>query len=295
MCSRSRLIAEGNVQIDASENVVNGANGGTILGTAGGAFTVNAPMEATTILVPTSPLTFNGAGGLISLTALGGPLTVNSRIQVSSNDPDAPVPEVRRSASGGMIILESGLTTGTGISLSSTASLLSLLNATAPGPGGSISLTTAGSDIISNGATIQADRGTIALQHSAAPSVGTAQITLDGGTIQSETLLASSRGNLNVGTTLPVNLMAVTISLLATNNVAWDGGTLSATAVNSSGNVTVQAGNDIIIDSALLIERFNGGITDGLNLTINAGGNLQAASTFNAHHRRQRLDDRRKH
>jgi hypothetical protein len=155
------------------------------------------------------------------------------------------------------------------------------LNSAAPGPGGSITLTTQGSDIITNGATLEADRGTITIQHTAAPSAGTAQITLDGGAITSETLLASSRGNLSVGATAPVNLSAVTLSLLGTNNVTWNGATVDATAVNSTGNVTVQAGNDISLLNAVFIRRFAGGITDGINLTLAAGGNLQATHEFN--------------
>ena len=273
-----RLMAENNIQINAAESLSNGTNGGFLRGIAGGSLGVNAPIDATTGLVPSSPATFVGAGGTVSLSALGGTLSVASRIQVSSNDPAAVPSQVHRSASGGGIGLDSGLTTGTGITLSGTASLLSLLDPKAPGPGGSITLTTPGSDIVSNGATIQADRGTITIAHSAAPSAGTAQITLDGGTISSETLLASSRGDLSVGSTTPVNLSAVTLSLLASRNLTWSGGVLIATASGSSGNVTFQSGNDITITNAFNIQRSNGGITDGLNLLLFAGRNFQANS-----------------
>src|SRR5256714_11412334 len=210
------------------------------MGTAGGSFTVNAPLTATTGLIAAGPNVSGGAGGIVSLSALGGTLSVDSQIQVSSNDPAiALTPTFRRSVSGGAIGLNSGLTTGTGISLTSNASLLSLLNPAAPGPGGSITLTTPGSDIITNGATIQADRGTITIQHTAAASVGTAHITLNGGTISGETLPDSSRGDLMIGSTTPVNLSAVTLSLLATRNLSWSGGTLIAAASSSNGNVTL--------------------------------------------------------
>jgi len=277
-----RLIAENNIQIDATEAVFNGQNGGTIRGTAGGSLAVNGSLFASTASIPRSPLNFVGAGGTISLSALGGTLSVDSSIQVSSNDPTPPLTiSVRRSANGGQISLDSGLTAGTGITLTSNARLLSLLHPGAPGPGGSITLTTPGGDIISNGATIQADRGTITIQHSAPASVGTARITLDGGTISSETLIASSRGDLTIGTLTPVNLFAVTLSLLASNNLTWNGGTLTATATNSSGTVTLQALNDLALTSSLVLQRSSGGITDGLNLSITAGRNLQTSGGLN--------------
>jgi len=272
-----RLLAENNIQINAPESLTNGANGGTLRGIAGGSLAVNSPVDTQTASV--GPGVFSGAGGSVSLSAVGGPVTVGSRIQTSYNT--AVGVSGSRSASGGSIGLDSGLTTGTGISLTPNASLLSLLNPAALGPGGSITLSTPGSDIVSNGPTIQADRGTITIQQSAAASVGTGQITLNGGTITSETLLASSRGDLTIGTTNPINLFAVTLSLLANGNLAWSGGTFSAAAGNSSGNVTVQAGNDISLTGALVIQRSNGGITNGLNLSINAGRNLTTNGGLN--------------
>lgn len=270
-----RVLSEQSINLAAPESLFSGANGGTLLATAGGTIAENSLIETPTAFISTGT---SGNGGTVSLTALGGPITVNNRIQTSFNDPNPSVPGtlIRRSATGGVINLTSGVTTGTGITLSSNASLLSLLNGAAPGPGGSITLSTSGSDIVTNGATLQADRGTITIQHTAAASAGTAQITLNGGTITAETLLASSRGNLTVGTTSPVNLNAVTLSLLASNDLAWNGGSLSATAVNSSGNVTIQSGNDLSITGATTINRSSGGITDGLNIFINAGRNLQA-------------------
>jgi hypothetical protein len=131
-----------------------------------------------------------------------------------------------------------------------------------------------GSDIVSQGAALQADRGTISIQ-TAAASTGTAQITLNGGSVQSETLLASAQGNLNIGTTTPVNLSAITLSLLASNNISWSGGTYVASASASTGTVIVQAGNDISIANALDIERSSSGTTVGLGLRIDAGRNLQ--------------------
>jgi hypothetical protein len=268
-----RLLSEGVIQFNSPISLQNGVNGGTLTGISEGTFFGNGFVDTPTASVPAG--TFLGAGGNVSLTATNATLNVNSPIRVSYDDAGAG----RHSASGGSIGLNSGLTTGTGINLGSDSShLLSLLNPAAPGPGGTITLTTDGSDIITNGATIQADRGTITIQHSAAPPAGTAQITLDGGTISSETLLASSRGDLNVGATTPVNLSAVTLSLLATRNIVWSGGTLNATASASSGNVTFQSGNDFTIAGAANIQRLNGGLIDGLNIILLAGRNFQANS-----------------
>jgi len=266
-----RLLSEGVIQFNSPISLQNGVNGGTLTGISEGTFFGNGFVDTPTGSVPAG--TFLGAGGIVSLTATNATLNVNSPIRVSYDDAGAG----RHSASGGSIGLNSGLTTGTGINLGSDSSqLLSLLNPAAPGPGGTITVTTPGSDIVMNNGTIEADRGTITIQHTAAPPAGTAQITLDGGTISSETLLASSRGDLNVGATTPVNVSAVTLSLLATRNLTWSGGTHVATATASSGNVTFQSGNDITITNAFNIQRTNGGITDGLNILLFAGRNFQA-------------------
>jgi hypothetical protein len=277
-----RLIAENNIQINAPESLVNGSNGGILNGTAGGGITVNSPIETPTAFVTAGT---SGNGGMVTLSALGGTLTVNSRIQISYNDPDPSVPGtlIRRSAQGGPIVLFSGLTTGTGISLTSGSALLSLLNPAAPGPlPGNINLATAGSDIVINNSTLQVDRGGIGILQTAAPSAGTAQITINGGTISSETLGVISRGNLAFGTTSPVNLSTVTLGFVATNNINWNGGTLSAVAVNSQGDVSFQAGNDLLITGPTTIDRSSGGgsFIKTINLTLNAGRNLQANSSI---------------
>jgi len=269
--STLRLIAENNIQINAPMQLYTGANGGTLIGISGGTLAVNSTIDTLTGSVP--PGIFQGAGGIVSLAAPNGAINVDSRIQVSYNDL-APGTG-RRSASGGVIGLNSGLTSGTGISLTN-ANLLSLLNPAAPGPGGSITLTTAGSDIISNGATIDAGQGTITIQHTGAPAVGTAQITLNGGTITSETLVASSRGDLTLGNTAPIVLGGVTMSLIASRNLFWSAGeTTVATASASSGNVEIQSGGTLTL-GPLGIDRFNGGITSGLNIILNAGTTFQA-------------------
>lgn len=275
--ARLRLVAEGAIQIGAAEDLLSGGSGGTLLGTAGGNFTVNAPITATTGPVP-GGAEFSGAGGTVSLSSLAGALTVNSTVQVSSADPAGP--GARRSASGGIITLQSGLTSGTGITLGMNGNLFSLLDASAPGPGGAITLETNGSNILFQGGSLRADRGTITIQQTEAPSSGTGQITIDGGSIESETAIFSSAGDLNIGQTTPVTLSAVTLSLFATNNLDLEGLFTSLGAARSSGNVTLMAGNDIMITNGLGIDRFNLGITDGLNILVDAGRTLQSKGSL---------------
>ncbi|MEY2575461.1 MAG: hypothetical protein QOF80_948 [Verrucomicrobiota bacterium] len=276
-----RLIAENNIVINAPVSLTNPSDRGILRGTAGGSVTVNSVIETPTAFLTSGTA---GNGGTVSLSASGGTFTVNNRIQVSYNDPNPSVPGtlIRRSASAGTIDLFSGLTTGTGISVNSGASLLALLNAAAPGNAGAVALFTAGSDIIVNNATLQADRGAISLFQTAAPSAGTAQITINGGTISSEFLTAIARGDLNIGNTTPVDLFAVTVDLRADRNLTWNGGTLSAVAVNSQGDVSLQAGNDLLITGPTTIQRSSGGgsFIKTINLTLSAGRNLQANSSI---------------
>ena len=74
-----------------------------------------------------------------------------------------------------------------------------------------------------------------------------------------------------------MNLSTVTLGFVATNDISWNGGTLSAVAVNSQGDVNLQAGNDLLITGPTTIDRSSGGgsLIKTINLTLNAGRNLQ--------------------
>src|SRR5947207_3330063 len=265
-----RLMSENAIQINASESLQNGINGGTLTGISGGNFDVNSTINTPTAFVPAG--TTSGNGGSVTLQARGGTLTVNSRIQVSYNDPDPAVPgtPIRRSAQGGPINLISTLTTGTGINVTSGASLLSLLNPAAPGLVGTIALSTPGSDIIINNATLEADRGVIGISQTLAAPVGTSQITINGGAMISESMGLQTMGNVNLGTTARVNLSVVRLSVLATNNITWSSDSVATASGGSTGDVTMQAGGSLTIGGPTDIERFNGGITSGLNIGLNA-------------------------
>jgi hypothetical protein len=67
---------------------------------------------------------------------------------------------------------------------------------------------------------------------------------------------------------------APTISLFAGQNLKWSGQISDETAFNSSGNVSIFAGQMIDVTNDLTIIRRNGGITSGLNIGLNAGTDL---------------------
>jgi FecR protein len=67
---------------------------------------------------------------------------------------------------------------------------------------------------------------------------------------------------------------APTISLRVGQNLNWSGQTSNETAFDSSGNVSISAGQMINITNDLTIVRQNGGITSGLNVALFAGTDL---------------------
>ena len=254
-----------------------GGNGGHINITTTGDVTVagsesGPTISATTGIVPDISSNYLGQGGTVGITT-SGMVTVNGTILVSSDDArNSEGGNGRESASGGTILLQSNLTTGSGITIGANGQLLSLLNPSAPGPGGSITLSTMGADITVNG-TVEADRGTITMDQTD-PAGSTPLITIDGATLTSEILNVMGAGDVNIGLTNPATINAVTILLSAANNLNWSGGTLIATATNSDGNVTISAGQAIDVTSGLDIERTNNGRTAGLNITLSAGTTL---------------------
>ncbi len=130
-----------------------GGNAGTVNLNVSGDVTLNdgldgAPAIATYTgqfpsggVAPGGGLQTMGDGGTVDIQA-GGEVTVNSTVIVSSNEViganTAPGFPIRRSSSGGDITIASSKTSGTAISVTSSAQLLSLLSNAAPGPGGTI-------------------------------------------------------------------------------------------------------------------------------------------------------------
>jgi hypothetical protein len=238
-----------------------GGNGGTLNVNATSDITVNTTISATTG-ANANGVSSGGTGGTVNLTTTGGAVTVNSSIQVSSDGLTAPTNRVSRQ--GGNITLQTGKTTGSGITVTNSGQLLALLNATAPGPGGTVKLISAGAGINVSG-KIQADRGTINVQNNGSAGQvainSTAQLAADVikvgalGTNGQVTVQAGSQ--LNAVNTLElyggtgalgevlftgagtVNLSGGTIHIAATT-VQID----SSTHVNNSGSTFVHATNN---------------------------------------------------
>jgi hypothetical protein len=82
-----------------------------------------------------------------------------------------------------------------------------------------------------------------------------------------------AEGNIDVSS-VDATLTAEKIKLFAGDSITLDGGVMSATATNSSGDVNIIAGNDISITHGLEIDRKFGGQPSGLNVTLNAGNDL---------------------
>ncbi len=146
------------------------------------------------------------------------------------------------------------LTTIRSTTISSSAQLLSLLSGAAAGPGGKITITSAGGDVAINGGTLRADRGQIEIRNNG--SSGTINLTnanLNASVIKAGAL--GSDGTLNVG-----------------------GGTLNADSqikryaggsngqVNFTNNVTLN-GNSVKTIAADAVTIFNGKV-----VTVNGPG-----------------------
>src|SRR6266446_5357119 len=102
----------------------------------------------------------------------------------------------------------------------------------------------------------------------------------NGGSLNSETLDISAGGDVNLGLNTATTLNAVTLTLSAANNLNWSGGTLSATATSSDGDVTISAGNKISITGGLEVDRTFGGQSSGLNVSFTAGTDLTAGNSL---------------
>jgi hypothetical protein len=237
------------------------SNGNQILAGGGGIFTVNttgpimvnSDIEATSGNQPTA-FAPAGDGGTVNLNSTNGAVTVNSRVEVSSIPPDTNPPTVRRSARGGNIHITSGKAGAIGaravaINVGSSAQLLSLLNAAAPGPGGQITIlaTGANSDINVSG-RVQADRGGVDIRHTG----DSGNINLTNADVRADIVKVAALGNngtLNIGggilsadTTLKLYSTGSNGSVNFIANVTLDGASqkiIAGNAVTIFNNVTV--------------------------------------------------------
>ena len=90
--------------------------------------------------------------------------------------------------------------------------------------------------------------------------------------ITTDDLYAFVGGNVAINGEAAIH--APTITLHAGQNLNWSGQISDETAFNSSGNVSISAGQMLNIANDLTIIRRNGGITSGLDVTLSAGTDL---------------------
>ena len=203
-------------------------------------------------------------GGTVNVSA-DGTVTLNKAINVStSNGPTS-------STSGGNVHIESHKLTGTAIALNNSAQIASLLNASAAGPGGTVTLKSAGGDILVANAKIHAVRGTIDIQNAGANGLirltnpimiadvvkvaafgDNGQLIVGGGNINANTLLKLYAGGSNgtidfVGN---VNLTGNSVKIISANTVTIEngvrvnvGGPAPADVYTNNPNYTGSGGN----------------------------------------------------
>jgi hypothetical protein len=214
-----------------------------------GSITISNALNATTGANATGVAT-GGEGGEIGLIA-NGTINVGSNIKVSESAAG------RASNSGGRINIKSNATTGTAISVSSSSQLLSLLNSTATGPGGSIKFTSAGGTIAVSGTT-RADKGTIEMTNNGASGAvnltdatlnastvkaaalgDNGQLNIGGGSISADTLISLYAGGSNgtVNFTDNISLNGTSVKNIAGNTVRIAGGKVVTVNGNAPANV----------------------------------------------------------
>ncbi len=247
-----------------------GGDGGIFVVNTTGNITANNGANITATTGVNSDIgVFSGAGGSVTLKSSGGIVTVNDTIQVSSDDS----PAQRRSASGGTILLQSNLTTGPGITVGPNAQLLSLLSTTAPGPGGSITLSTMGANItVSPGAVIQADQGTITMDQMDPPNQ-VPIISIEGATLSSQALRITAAGDLDIGMNSPVTINAGSVSLSVAHDLNLGAITLSGLAGDLIGNASIASGQ--------ISHATNGGVLDINANSLSIGAGIFASVTLN--------------
>jgi hypothetical protein len=230
-----------------------GASGGILSVTADGAINVNVPIMATTGSQAAATAA-SGNGGQVNLTSTTGAVTINSGIEVSSKPPPINPVTDRRSAAGGDIDIQSGASSGVAINVTSSGTLLSLLES---GQGGTIALNATGSSSeIDVKGTIEADFGTVDIEQT-----------------------GSNNGAIVLGDTMGTFALrgdTVKVAALGTNGALNIGqGTISADTVlklyagGTSGTINFNASVTLSGNSAKIIAAHTINIFGGVTLTIN--------------------------
>ena len=260
-------------------------DGGTLIVRTTGNITATSDsiiVARTGLTPPGNGVDFGGAGGSVTFDSSNGKVSVDGLMRVSQatsfeshGDPQ------RRSNSGGNITLHSGLTSGQAIELLENSSLESLLHEDAPGPGGTISVTSRGGNINANG-FVEADRGTITISNvvPGAPANGTSHISLNGSSFFSSVLNISSAGALEIGLVDTVTLSGLTMSLHAEGDINTGGVATIGAPRDTPGDVAFTALGAITFSHDIDVERINGGISSGLNLSLQAGQGITGSGSI---------------
>jgi len=210
-----------------------GGNGGAVfLGSTErpivGDVVVKKAISATTGASATA-LQHGGRGGTVSIIS-GGKVDVQSNIKVSGSAAG------RASRAGGKIYLSSQKPDGTAISITSSSQLLSLLDAAAPGAGGSITFVSAGGDIlVDSGSTVRADRGTVDVRNNGAGNISLNNATLRGDVVKVGAFgpngeLRIGGGAINANTSLKLYAGGTNGTVHFTDNVTLGGASVKTIA-----------------------------------------------------------------
>lgn len=167
-------------------------NVGTDLKPVTGRIAVSQPITATTGANALGVAT-GGRGGSVNLVSTDT-ITIGATVKVSDDAAG------RASRQGGNIRVESRKTNGTAISVTSSGQLLSLLAAAAPGPGGKVEFVSAGGDILVNGGTVLADKGTVDIRNNGTGKIDITNASIRGDVVKIGALGAN--GQLNIGGTI---------------------------------------------------------------------------------------------
>ena len=255
----------------SSSGSLSSTTSSSTLQSAASAIVVNAATTVVNNQAAIAAAASGGPGGTYT-DIKNGAIKVQNTIQVSSDAPAA------MSTTGGTIHLETLQTGGsTGIEVTDTAQLLSLLNASAPGPGGKIEFISAGSKILISGTT-KADRGTITVTQNGAGG----QIELKNANMAADVIRVSavqSNGVLQIGGShLTANNLLSLYGGSGTGGVHFTDNTL----LDGNGFKLI-AGKEVQISSGKVVT-LGGGFTtvytDKASYAAASGGNGSTSGRF---------------
>ena len=278
----------------ANFNGADAPNAGAAAG-GGGTFTVNTVnnLSVDTNISATSGIigSFDqpsGAGGNVTLSSAKGQVSVGASgaatvIKVSSGDATG-LSNRRSSTSGGSISVSSAAPAITAINISSSAQLLSLLDAAAPpGPGGKIIISATGSTSgVNVQGTLQADHGAVDVRQT-----NSGVVTVNGATLRGDIVKVAAlgaNGTLFIGKSV---ISADTILKLYANGSNGlidftDNVTLNGTSVKTiaADTVTIDNGKVVTVNGppADVFVNFNGMVPKA-NYT-GSGGNGSTTGSF---------------